>query len=239
MYHIISFEFLFSQKTEVFSQVTNTMEVKGPIYLPHDQNYLLSGPIGSGKSFLLSQIIKYRHMLFKEKIETVYYFYGVWTDSYTNLQSDPNVILMEGLPTTETIKTLKPGSMIVFDDLGYKLFQNDSILEIALVMCRHKHMTTFVLLHNLFTQGKNARTFFLNTGVYIIFETRKGIDQIKLLGRQIFASSDYLLQSYKLALEHHGQFGYLLIDLVSKIPEEVRLRTCILPGEEMICFKPI
>lgn len=213
------------------------MEINGPICLPQNTNYAIVGSIGSGKSYIMSLIIKYRDMLFKEKIDHVYYCYKIWNHIFDDLEKSGDVTFIEGMPTVDQLKSLKANSILVFDDMGHEIFKNDDILEVALVMCRHKKITTFALLHNLFMKGQSARSYFLNVGVYILFENKRDVQQIKHLGRQIFGSAQFLLESYKMAVKEN-EYGYILIDLASKLRDEFKLRTSILPGQDMICFKP-
>ncbi len=206
----------------------------GPLFLPQNVNFAISAPIGSGKTHFMLTVIKHKDQLFADKIDNVYYYYNVYCDAFKTIANLDNVYLNEGLPTLEQIQSLKKNSIVVFDDLSHVLFQNSMILEIALVMARHRKITCFVLLHNLFMKGISSRTFFLNVGVYVLFRTKRGIDQIKHLGRQLFGKGDILLDSYKDATR--DKYGFLLVDLESS--EDFCLRSNIWPGQDMIIYRP-
>jgi hypothetical protein len=73
-----------------------------------------------------------------------------------------------------------------------------------------------------------------------LFYNPRDKSQIKYLGRQIFpGSGEVLLEAY-LDIVRSKKWGYLLLDLSNNCPENLRMRTNILPQEkdEIIVYRP-
>ena len=82
----------------------------------------------------------------------------------------------------------------------------------------------------LFPPGKLSRTISLNSHYFVIFRNPRDSLGISTLAKQMFPGhTDYLMQSFCDATSR--PYGYLVIDCHQLTPENVRLRTNILPGE--------
>ena len=86
-----------------------------------------------------------------------------------------------------------------------------------------------------FPPGKLSRTISLNSHYFVIFRNPRDSLGISTLAKQMFPGrTDYLMESFRDATSR--SYGYLVIDCHQLIPENVRLRTNILPGERQIAY---
>ena len=99
----------------------------------------------------------------------------------------------------------------------------------------HRGLTVMYLTQNLFPPGKLSRTISLNSHYMIVFKNPRDSLGISTLGRQMYPhNTNFLLQSFQDATKK--PYGYLLLDLHQLTPENMRLRTNILPGEKQIVY---
>ena len=91
------------------------------------------------------------------------------------------------------------------------------------------------LTQNLFPPGKQSRTISLNAHYMIVFKNPRDSLGVSTLARQMYPhNTNFLVQSFQDATKK--PYGYLLFDLHQRTPENMRLRTNILPGEKQIVY---
>ncbi len=91
------------------------------------------------------------------------------------------------------------------------------------------------LTQNLFPPGKLSRTISLNSYYMLIFRNPCDSLGITTLAKQMFPKrTEYLMEAFRDATSK--PYGYLLIDCHQLTPENLCLRTNILPGERQIVY---
>ena len=91
------------------------------------------------------------------------------------------------------------------------------------------------LTQNLFPPGKQSRTISLNSHYIIVFKHPIDLLGISTLACQMYPNNtNFLVQSFQDATKKPN--GYLLLDLHQHTPENMRLRTNILPGQKQIVY---
>ena len=99
----------------------------------------------------------------------------------------------------------------------------------------HRGISVLYMTQNLFPPGKLSRTISLNSHYFVIFRNPRNSLGISTLAKQMFPGrTDYLMESFRDATSR--PYGYLVIDCHQLTPENVRLRTNILPGERQIAY---
>ena len=122
--------------------------------------------------------------------------------------------------------------MIVFDDTCEEIFNEKDFVKLATVG-RHNNVHVIYVKHNLFQQNKQSRTIDLNTSHLILFKSRRDIQQIDYLGRQL-NNAKVLRHAYQLATKE--DFGHLLIDLDPKFSECLRYSSNIVSPSPTIFY---
>ena len=108
---------------------------------------------------------------------------------------------------------------------------------IANLFCReshHKNVSVFLLLQNLFHQGKYSRDISLNSHYFIVFKNPRDSQQIRYLGTQLGIRKK-LMSVYEDATLL--PFSYLMNDLSPKSEITYMLRSHIFPFEDTVIYK--
>ena len=86
------------------------------------------------------------------------------------------------------------------------------------------------------SEGQRSSNISLNSKYIILMKNNRDRAQIQHLARQIYPGQGrFLIESYADATRQ--PFGYLLLDFCNKTEDAVRVRTGIMPGEDMCCYK--
>ena len=88
------------------------------------------------------------------------------------------------------------------------------------------------IAQNLFRQGKSSRSISLKRHNLVLFKNPRDKLQTLTLAKQTYpGQTDFSLDQYEEAVKR--PFGYLLIDLKTTTQDNCRLRTNVLPSEEV------
>ena len=85
-------------------------------------------------------------------------------------------------------------------------------------------------MQNLFPKNKESRTISLNSQYMVIFKNPRDASQIANLAKQMYPGRGAFGQE-AFADATASPYGYLLIDLKQNTPDDMRLRTSILPDD--------
>ena len=185
-------------------------------------SFVVSGPSGVGKTWMIFRFIDHLHELCPE-IENVQYFYEIWQPKFQEYLG--KVSFHHGPPTVDMLKNCNK-SLVVLDDL---MFMDHKLLaKIYCVLSHHFNFSVITTLQNLF--HKDVREASLNTKLVFLFKSCRDSIQIGTFLRQVFPqNSKSAMEAYKDATATAR--GYLLVDLRPQTDDSQRLRTNIFPGE--------
>ena len=165
--------------------------------------HLVIGQSGSGKTCYIYNVLKNKQTMFgDDPPATVLYYYGIWQDTYSEMQKDiEGIRFQEGLPTeAELMELTDPGvhTLIVLDDVQH-LAANSQVVELIFTrLSHHRHCTCFYLQQNAYIQGKNQVTISMNAKYIEVFRSPRSLLQLQYLNAQIFPNSkNILIQAYK------------------------------------------
>ena len=177
-----------------------------------------------------------RHLeeLFYPVPTKIIYWYGEYQKKIDELP--PNVELMEEFP--DNLNDMVRGhdhSLLVLDDLMSQCSNDQRVADLFTRGSHHRGISVLYLTQNLFPPGKLSSTISLNSHYFVIFRNPCDSLGISTLAKQMFPGrTDYLMESFRDATSR--PYGYLVIDCHQLTPENVRLRTNILPGERQIAY---
>jgi hypothetical protein len=195
-------------------------------------NFYVSGQSQSGKSFFVRKLLQHL-TLFNPVPTKIIYCYGEYQKEFAELQ---NVELIEGFPSN--LNELTQGhdnSLVVLDDLMGECSKDQRVSDLFTRGSHHKGISVLYLTQNLFPPGKLSRTISLNCHYIIVFKNARDSLGIATLAKQMYPrQTNYLLDSFHDATKQ--PHSYLLIDCHPQTPENLRLRTNILPGERQIVY---
>ena len=216
----------------------------GRVLFKENSSYIICGRSGSGKTTFIYNFLKniesMCHNVKNRKIN-VLYCYDTQQPLYSKMKEElTNVTFKYGIPDEETIERMTDPKnrhlILVVDDLMGKVISSQLIFDFVTVKAHHRGTSVFYISHNLFQQGKFSRAITLNASYLILFQNPRGADQIQTLSRQIFPGKrDAITQAYRLAMKIRP-YSYLVIDMTANVPDELRMRSCVFPGEVMRFF---
>ena len=196
----------------------------------------ISGTTGSGKTTLLFSILQNKDKLFDIAPKKIMYCYGVWQSSFESRESEIN--FCKGIPAEDTITQFADGehNIIILDDLMDEVVKNTRIQQLFTRGSHHMNFTIIYINQNMFAQGKCARNLALNTHYLILLRNPRDKSQILLLGRQIGLGKT-LVEAYEDCTAN--PYGYLMVDISPHNESNFQLKSGIIPGEDIIVYRPL
>jgi hypothetical protein len=161
----------------------------------------------------------------------IVYCYGEYQKEFDEFH--PNVELIQGFPNdvNELIKG-HDNSLIVLDDLMSQCSNDPRVADLFTRGSHHQGISVLYLTQNLFPPGKLSRTISLNSHYMLIFRNPR--DSLGVTTLAFPKHTNYLMEAFCDATSK--PYGYLLIDCHQLTPENLCLRTNILPGERQIVY---
>ena len=156
------------------------------------------------------------------------------------LRDIPSITFHRGLPSEQRIKDFAMDAshtILILDDLADQVVQSQEMTDLFTKFNHHLNISTFFIVQNLFTQGRHARTIYLNCHYIILFKSLRDKQQIALLGRQILGRrSKSMVEAYDDCMKI--PYNYLVVDISPHTDDRFRLRSAIYPLEETIVYQP-
>jgi len=203
----------------------------------HAFTCIIAGATGSGKTNFLTQALLHSGETFNKPIERLVYCYGVYlNDTFATLQSHfPQLELIQGLNTLEEIEfDPSVNNLLIIDDLMTDVVKSTAVSNYFTRGSHHKNLSFVLLTQNYFHQGSVARTINLNAHYTVLFKNPRNVQQISFIGRQMFSTDRELKEAYRDATER--PYGYLFIDFKQSTPDQLRLKTNVLPTDPQPCI---
>ena len=146
-------------------------------------------------------------------------YYGQWQSAYESLYI-PKLRLEEELPNSfETGKC----NVVVLDDI---MAETDGRVTELFT----KNTSVIYLVQNLFPKHMESRTISLNAQYMIVFKNPRDASQVTHLAKQMYPGRvNFVQEAFKDAT--NVPYGYLLVDLKEDTPDDLHLRTTILPDD--------
>ena len=198
----------------------------------------ISGPSGAGKTEILQKILINKEALFDKIPERIVFCYKIMQHAYEVFKLlDVPVEFVEGLPS-ESIKFDKSiNNVLILDDLMAEVRDNADMAAFFTRRSHHENISIFFLSQNIFMKGKHARDISLNCTNLIIFNNPRDKVQIRYLGQQMFPKkNEGFMEIVNDAFSNSNGHGYLYLDFKQETPDNMRIQTGIIPGEERIIY---
>ena len=202
------------------------------LQLKHPFTAMAAGPTGSGKTFLVRDMLRYsKDVFFGLENLSILWCYGQWQDLYSKPIDGVNITYFDGLPDQTSLEEKRP-SLVVIDDLMTELAGDKKMTNLFTKGSHHMNISVLFIVQNLFYNAKEMRTININTNYFILLKNPRDKSQIECLAKQMFPGTKGFLRDA--FLDATGKpFGYLLIDCKSDTPDILRVRTRILPSEHI------
>ena len=186
----------------------------------------IAGPCGSGKTQLVSNMLKNQSKIFQPCFDEIVYLYNHYQKHYDTLlvncvSQKHSIEFHQGLNWSEVerCEARKLRTLVVIDDLYQQACEDEYFINLV-IAGRHRNIYFIALKHNLFQQSKHSKTIKLNVTQMISFKSPSDLEQIGVLGRQM-GDRQLLIDAYKKATQ--APFGHLMIDFDSHTDAELNL----------------
>ena len=196
---------------------------------------LICGPTGSGKTHWVLNFLDHMSVLMDRRPNRVLFHYRVWQPGYDEMKKETSMPIefKEGMPSAEDVERLgiyrkKGGVLLIMDDQLDKVSQDTS--NIFLVTSRHSGVSVIFLSQNMFPKNPHFKDISRNVSYLVVFKNTRDQRSFATLAQQMTPKgSKYLQDIYKqVTVSPHT---YLLMDFDQNTPENVRIRSAILPHE--------
>jgi hypothetical protein len=207
--------------------------------LPLGHNISFIGASNCGKSTTIGKFILERNYLFSHQITHIYYFFSVWQDIFTELESTlkEKITFIEGFPSKEDLENYEKESILILDDILGGEMDNPNLLYLVTVLTHHRSYITMLVLHNMFPRGKNSKSISLNCQFFVLFNAKRDMSQISVFAKQAFPKQyNFFMSAYFQAT--NKTYGYLLVDLSMTTEKKYALRTSIFKDDDMVIYLP-
>lgn len=168
----------------------------------------------SGKTRLLDKILRSSDKLIKGGTKRALLFHLTDQKIYDDWTADGLVVYKQiGIPTSENfieLVKLYKANFIIVDDLAAEILKNIKFFrELFLVYSHHYSLSTFLVLHNIFTNGLRE----LNINAHRLILTYNARDTLGIvnLSRQAFPNSRGFLPAIYKDLGK-TKYSYLVLD---------------------------
>lgn len=190
--------------------------------------FYVAGPTQSGKTTLVTKIVKDRELLFDEKVSEVF-----WYSAFPPKDKLPNVHYIQGVPY-DIGERIIPNCLVVIDDYMHELNESKELTSIITRATHHLPMCLIYITQNIFQHGSQSKTRRLNATYLILFKNPQDIGQVEYIGRQMFPQEkDFLTKAYR-NTTFTSPFSYLMIDAHARTPDYLRVRTHITTDEQPV-----
>jgi hypothetical protein len=201
-------------------------------------NCIISGVSQSGKTTLVSNLLRLSGSIFTKKPSKVLLFFKFNQAIYTEMIQNGLIhelieINDETLDYDNIVERVSPyksgqGSLIIFDDSMSDI--TSDFAQIFTNLSHHQNCSVIYITQNLFHKDSNYRTMSLNAHYLFLMKNGRDKQQINTLARQICpGNSTYVVQAFIHATRH--PYSYLLLDFRPASPEILKLRSHIFPNE--------
>ena len=201
-------------------------------------NCIISGVSQSGKTTLVSNLLKLSDSIFTKKPERVFLFYkfnqSIYNEMISNELVHEKVEISDEALDYEYIHLLvnpyksSNGSLIIFDD-SMSDISND-FTQIFTNLSHHQNRSVIYITQNLFHKDSNYRTMSLNAHYLFLMKNDRDKQQINNLARQVCpGNSTYVVESFIQATK--SPYSFLLMDFRPQSPNILKLRSHIFPHQ--------
>ena len=203
------------------------------------------GQTGCGKTELCYRIMRHADKIFDKKISGIMYAYQTHQSLFDKMQATiPNIVFTQGIPSREDIDNLTKhdpeGHHLLFlDDLQSKIMNSPEVIDLVCVDSHHRNISVFLILQNLYSSGKFARTVSLQSHYLFCLKSLRDRTQLCTLATQIYGKSKSGIIAE--ALQHQMSlhtYPYVLVDISPHSERKTAVRSNIFPTEYMHIYVP-
>ena len=203
--------------------------------LRHPARILIFGPSFSGKSTLVSKILRYEKDVFDVPFDRIIYCSGgseldfAEINTPIELYNDFEKGLIDSLDNNQN-------NCLIIDDFMHRAANDIMVSELFSKRSHHLNTTVIFLLQNIFPKSKYITEIKRNATYIMLMCRPSDVKSVKQLSQQYDPQAPNFIYSAYLDATKHKPFSYLLIDMHQQQRNEVRVRNNVVPDETAETF---
>ena len=207
--------------------------------LKHPFTCLVVGPTKSGKSYYVYELLKNVKDVISPPPEEIYFVFSEWQPLYDEIVKNvPGIKMIENTVDLNQLKSdISVPKLLILDDMMSEMASDkkNSLNTLFTKGSHHWNLSIIFIVQNLFFGGiRNSR---LNSHYVFLFKSPDK-SQINHFARQLYPGNNRVLTTAYMDAVTSQKYNPLLVDITSDIDERFRLRSNILPGDQMIAYIP-
>lgn len=186
------------------------------------------GPSQAGKTQWTLKLLRNAGRLLNPVPRNICWFYGAHTSDISQLEANPNITLVKGLPETGFEEYIIPHvpNLFVIDDLMLEVAANKQVTDLFCRRGHHSDITVILNLQDLHYAGSERKTFLRCAHYLVLFSSPLDMSSIYAVAQKIMPRRiKVFLNIFEAATRK--PHSYLFIDGKQATPSEARFRTDI------------
>jgi hypothetical protein len=212
------------------------------LVLKHPFTAIIAGPTGAGKTSLVTEILRQRDVMLNKNIEEVLWCYGITTTQHPKLKEEFGdlIKLHKGLPDLGKLasKDCEVNRLLILDDLMSDLKGTAVISCLFSRGSHHLNMSVVLIVQNLFLQSQEMRNAVLNAFYKVIFKNPSDLTQLQTLNARMYPGCSGFFKAVMNDAGKKNRYAYIVLDAHPTTPDDLRVRSNILPGEGNAVYLP-
>ncbi len=201
--------------------------------------FVLSGATLSGKTWLMLKILREAQKIFNPCPKLIILLYGQLQDDYLLVReqlSEQGITLhlVKGydISLNELSKQIDRDqqTLVIADDMTETTAKSSHMAELFM-NGRHANISVWLLWHTLYPAHKEACIISQNASYYFFLASQRLIGQLKCFTNQTGFDRSLVIAAFQDATALPNR--YLFIDLRATTPAPLRVRTNILPSDDL------
>ena len=191
----------------------------------HPFTCVVAGPTSCGKTTFVLKLVQDAPYLIDPPPQNILWIYDHYQDVYSTLED--RVTFSTDLEDLDQLPKERRHLVVVDDKMG---MAGTKMADLFTKGSHHRNISVVYIVQNLFDQTKEHRGISLNAHYMVVFKNPREKTQISVLARQARPGTGGLvLRAFEQATAR--PHGYLFFDFRQETPEEIRIRTNVLPSE--------
>lgn len=183
-----------------------------PLGLRHPSTTCCFGSSMSGKTSFTIRLVKNAEKVYNNKFDAIIWCHEAGESAVPReeLKDVANLRFHRGLPPS--FSSFPRNSLIICDDCTKEGANSDTIYKASLMGTHHLQQSLLLILHNIFTPGRNFKSVSVNSHYYVLFRSPRDRSQIDIFFRQLEPKRWRQLRDIYDQEVVAIPFNYLLID---------------------------
>ena len=201
---------------------------------------LFIGATQSGKTRLVLHLLN-RPLLFSPPPKRILFYYDQYQDAYAIAKAQLykygiDLFLFKGFTDLDldSIDMIDGETILLIDDFSEETSASTQIARIA-TNGRHKHISLWLIWHQLFSKHPASRTIAQNVRYYFFLPSLRLESQLRTLGSQL-GMKNLILNAFRQSTESDEEYRYLMLDLGPDTNTLLRLRSNVHCDQFQFCY---